>query len=120
MKNSSIERQNRINWVLKNLTKLSRSRLVEENVRLHKISEKTANNDIYEALRLVREKQSKYITGLQSVLLDRLEMVYEEAYEKGNYKTVLQTLKQISDLFGLNTDKKEIDVKNNDFKIVFK
>ena len=47
-------------------------------------------------------------------------MVYEEAYEKGNYKTVLQTLKQISDLFGLNTDKKEIDVKNNDFKIVFK
>ena len=106
--------------MLKNLTKLSRSKLVEENVRIHQISEKTANNDIYEALKLVREKQSRYVTGLQNILLDRLELIYEEAYEKGDYKTVLQTLKQISDLYGLNTDKKEIDVKNNDFNIVFK
>lgn len=84
------------------------------------MSEKTANNDIYEALKTLRDNQGKYINKLQNTLLERLELVYEEAYEKGDYKTVLQTLKQISDLFGLNTDKKEIDVKNNDFKIVFK
>lgn len=73
-----------------------------------------------EAYETLAKNQEDFVDYLKEVILERYDNLYNDAVEKKDLKAAAAILKQISDLFGLNIEKKEVTVKDTNFEITFK
>ena len=84
----------------------------QEKYNIH--STDTAWRYLKKAKERIQEIGNENVEEAKAVMRERLTDIYEKAHESKNYKTALQSLKQLSELDGLDAPQKtELNIDTN-------
>lgn len=118
---AKIDRLQRVKDILKQISKgKSRTQISEYLKEKYKISNTTIERDFALAYEQLKDDQSSYNIHIKEIILERYETIWQKAMEKNDLKSACIILKQISSLFGLETNKQEVTVKQEEpVEIIF-
>lgn len=98
---------------------LSKRRVKEELKERWGICDRTFANWYKDALDSIIEDNQDLINNAREEIIMRLEGVAETCYNNGDMSGSLKALDQLSKIFGLYTEKREVEVKNDIIKFDF-
>lgn len=98
---------------------LSKRRVKEELKERWGICDRTFEHWYKDALDSIIEDNQDLIRTAREQIIMRLEGVAESCFNSGDMNGSLKALDQLSKIFGLYSEKKEIDVKNEAIKFEF-
>lgn len=110
------EREEYIRFFIEKLSSgYGRRKAIIEFQEVYKVNnEETAQRYYKKAVERIQQVGNEEAEAAKAVMRERLTDIYEKAYEGKNYKTALQTLKQIAELDGLDAPQKaEINFETN-------
>lgn len=115
-KTTEIEREEYIKFYVDKLSRgYGKQKAVDDfKIKFGIKSNETAYRYVNQAIKRIQEISKEDIEAAKAIMRERLTDIYEKAYESKNYKVALQTLKQISELDGLDAPQKtELNIETN-------
>lgn len=98
---------------------LSKRRVKEELKERWGIADRTFEEWYKDALEVIIEDGKDFVKTAREQIIMRLEGVAESAFNNGDNSTALKAIDQLSKIFGLYTEKKEVTLNNDIIKFDF-
>lgn len=97
---------------------LSNRRVKEEIMRRWKVTERSAQKYVSEALESLTQDNEEFIAKAREMQLERLNALMESLLERGDSSNAIKVLDQINKINGLYSEKKELDI-SGDIRFTF-